>query len=397
MPGLSDAQRAVVERAARVTRERIAPRAARYDREAVNPRESWRDLWETGFLAMAVPTEYGGLGLDMPTYVEVLRTIAQGCASTAMTVHMHSTVMRFIDALATGGQKRRYYAEVTDRGTLFGSWGSEPALSLSRTMLMETAIRHHERGWIIDGQKHFCTMTDGAGYYLVWAALDGMTDMGKALLLSLVPAEATGIQTDGRWDTLGMRATYSPSVTFRGCVVERDSVLGEVGDAVKVGVIEGFALGYAGIYLGIAQTALDFAIDYAKKRVFKPDPLPIAYEPTMQRHIGELTAQLDAAALVLADSAARWAAADPTGRGTLAARAKYVTTEAGLHVTSKVIQLVGGRGAYREYPVERAFRDLRTCTLMVPSVDRMLEALGKSALGIETAVLNVPGLSPRPD
>jgi alkylation response protein AidB-like acyl-CoA dehydrogenase len=120
VPGLSDAQRAVVERAARVTREKIAPRAARYDREAVNPRESWRDLWETGFLAMAVPMEHGGLGLDMPTYVEVLRTIAQGCASTAMTVHMHSTVMRFLDALATEDQKRRYYSEVTDRGTLFG-------------------------------------------------------------------------------------------------------------------------------------------------------------------------------------------------------------------------------------------------------------------------------------
>jgi alkylation response protein AidB-like acyl-CoA dehydrogenase len=78
----------------------------------------------------------------------------------------------------------------------------------------------------------------------------------------------------------------------------------------------------------------------------------------------------------------------------LAAKAKYVTTEAGLHVTSKVIELVGGRGAYREHPVERAFRDLRTCTLMVPSMDRMTETIGKSVLGVETGMFRVAGMSP---
>lgn len=395
MPGLSAAQRAIVERAAGVTRDKIAPRAAGYDRDAVNPVESWRDLWEAGLLAMAVPEGYGGLGLDMPTYVEVMRTIAKGCASTAMTVHMHSTVMRFIDALATEAQKRRHYAEVTERGRLFGSWGSEPALSFSRTLLMETTIRHHEGGWVIDGIKHFCTMTNGAGYYMVWCALDGMTDMGKALLVALVPADTPGIATDGTWDTLGMRATYSPSVTFTDCVVARDAVIGDVGDPLRVGVVEGFALGYAAIYLGIAQAALDFAVEYAKKRVFKPDPLPIAHEPGVQRHVGELAVQLEAAGLVLAEAAAQWAEADPPRRAILAAKAKYITTEAGLHTTSKAIQFVGGRGAYKAHPVERAFRDLRTCTLMVPSVDRMLETVGKNALGIETGMFNVAGEPPR--
>ena len=133
--------REIVERAARVTRERIAPRAAAIDREARNPVESWRDLWNEGLLAVAVPAAHGGLGADMPTYIAVIRTIAQGCASTAMTVHMHSTVMRFIEALATDAQQRHWYAEVVQHGRLFGSWGSEPAVSLSRTFLMETVVR----------------------------------------------------------------------------------------------------------------------------------------------------------------------------------------------------------------------------------------------------------------
>jgi len=131
----------IVETAARLARERLAPRAAHYDREAANPLESWRDLHAEHLLAAAVPAAHGGLDLDMPTYVEVIRALAQGCASTAMTLHMHSTVMRFIEALGTPAQQRRYFGEVVGPGRLFGSWGSEPAVSLSRTFLMETAIR----------------------------------------------------------------------------------------------------------------------------------------------------------------------------------------------------------------------------------------------------------------
>jgi alkylation response protein AidB-like acyl-CoA dehydrogenase len=94
----------IVETAACLARERLAPRAAHYDREAANTLESWRDLHAEHLLAAAVPVSHGGLGLDMPAYVEVIRVLAQGCASTAMTLHMHSTVMRFIEALGTPAQ-----------------------------------------------------------------------------------------------------------------------------------------------------------------------------------------------------------------------------------------------------------------------------------------------------
>ena len=391
---MSELQRAVVERAERLTRERIAPRASEYDTAAANPLESWRDLWREGLLAGAIPQSHGGLGLDMATYIAVIRAIARGCASTAMTVHMHSTVMRFIDAVGSAAQKRRFFDEVVRHGRLFGSWGSEPAVSLSRTLLMETAVRHDGAGYVIDGVKHFCTMALGASHYMIWCALDGGTDMGKSLQLALVPADAPGITTDGKWDTLGMRATFSPSVTFTGVRVPDDGMLGDPGAAVRVGVIESFALGYAAVYLGIAESALAFALDYAKKRIVKPENIAVAADPTVQRHVGELAVQLDAAGLVLADSAARWDGADLAELGPLANRAKYLATEVGLHVTSKVIQVVGGRGAYKDFPAERAFRDLRTCTLMPPTVDRMLEAIGKSALGLDTAMFNVSGRKP---
>jgi alkylation response protein AidB-like acyl-CoA dehydrogenase len=384
--GLASEQRRIVERVERLTAERIAPLAARYDRDGTNPTESWRELWREGFLAAAIPKAYGGLGLDMPTYIAVIRAIAKGCANTAMTVQMHSTVMRFVDALGTEAQKRRYFAAVVDDGTLFGSWGSEPAVSLSRTFLMETTVRRHPQGWVVDGSKHFCTMALGAGYYMVWCALDGEPDMTKGLLQVLIPAATTGVETDGKWNTLGMRATFSPSVTFRSCVVPDDATLGQPGAATQVGVVESFGLGYAAIYLGIAEAALAFAIDYARKRLVRPDNVPVAHDPTVQRHVGDLRAHLDAALLVLAEAAANWGAADMIERGFLANKAKYLATEVGLEVTSKVIQVVGGRGAYKDYLVERAFRDVRTATLMPPTVDRMLEAIGQRALGIETGM-----------
>ncbi len=391
MAARAPAPQSLVDRVDRLTRERIAPRAAEYDQAGQNPVESWRDLWRAGFLAAAIPEAYGGLGLDMSTYIAAIRTIARGCASTAMTVHMHSTVLRFIGALGTDAQQRRYFDEVTSHGRLFGSWGSEPAVSLSRTFLMETVIREDGAGFVVDGIKYFCTMALGASHYMVWCALDGGTDMSKSLVLALVPADTPGIATDGKWNTLGMRATYSPAVTFTGVRVPREAALGDPGAAIRVGVVESFALGYAAVYLGIAEAALAFAVDYAKKRVVKPENIAVAQDPAVQRHVGELSAHLEAALLVLADSAARWEAADVIDRGVLANKAKYLATEAGLDVTSKVIQLVGGRGAYKDYPAERAFRDLRTSTLMPPTVDRMLEGIGRSALGLETGMFNVPG------
>jgi alkylation response protein AidB-like acyl-CoA dehydrogenase len=379
----------ILDRAARLSREVLAPRAARYDREAVNPVESWRDLHREGLLAAAVPAAHGGLGLDMPTYVEVIRTLARGCASTAMTLHMHSTVMRFVATLGTEAQKRRYFPEVVEHGRLFGSWGSEPAVSLSRTFLMETAIREAPDGWLVDGVKHFCTMALGAAHYMVWCARDGEGDMGKALLLALVPAEAAGIATDGRWDTLGMRATFSPSVTFTRVRIPREAVLGGPGAAIQVGVVESFGLGYAAIYVGIAEAALDFAVEYARKRVVKPDNIAVAQDPAVQRHVGDLVAHLEAARLVLIDGARRWETAEIAERGNLANKAKYLATEVSLEVTSRVIQVVGGRGAYKDHPAERAFRDVRTATLMPPTVDRMLETIGKSALGIQEGMFRI--------
>jgi len=197
------------------------------------------------------------------------------------------------------------------------------------------------------------------------------------------------MRTDGHWNPLGMRATYSPSVIFDNCVVPTDSTLGQPGMALQVGIVEGFGLGYAAIYLGIAQSALEFATQYCQTRVFRPENSPIAHEPAVQRHVAEMAIPLDAARLLLYQAARQWEDADVPTRGLLASKAKYLATQVGLQVTSTAVQVVGGRGAFKEFPVERAYRDLRTCTLMPPTVDRMLELVGKSALGVQAQMFTL--------
>ena len=113
---LTPEQQSIVEGARKLTQERLAPRAAMYDREAAHPTENWRDLWEHGLLAMSVPKQYGGRDLDTLTYIRVVEEVAAGCANTAMTLHMHSTVQRFISALATPEQKARLYPDVVENG-----------------------------------------------------------------------------------------------------------------------------------------------------------------------------------------------------------------------------------------------------------------------------------------
>ena len=382
---VSAQQRQILNVAQRLVQESLAPRAEYYDQAGVHPMESWHDLWQSGLLASAVPQEYGGLGLDMPTYCMVMEKLAEGCTNTAMTAHMHSTVMRFIDALGTREQKSRYFPEVVDQGKLFGSWGSEPE-SRGGAAYRHTTITPTNAGYVINGEKHFCTMAGAAHRYLVHCRAEG-ADPEHASLLALVPHGTPGLDVFGDWNTLGMRATISPSVSFANCRVGDQDVLGEAGQSQRLGVGLAFGLGYAAVYLGAAQAALDFTVEYCKTHRFDPDPVPLAESLIVQRHVAEMTMALTSARLVLYQAASQWVESKVAERAIWAARAKYLATQASLSVTSLAIQTVGGRSAHKRMPLERIFRDVRTCTLMPPNLDQTMEIIGKAQLGLFDALV----------
>ena len=378
-------QAGLIGQAAALAAKSLAPRAAAYDEARTYPHESWHDLWREGFLGIAVPRAHGGLGLDMVTYVAVIEALAQGCTNAAMTLHMHSVVQMYIDVLATPAQKSRFYPEVIEQGKLFGSWGSEPERR-GGAAVGGTRIAPADGKYVIDGDKHFCTMAGAAHRYMVHCAMAGIASP-RNLQLALIPHDHPGLSITGEWDTLGMRATVSPSVTLLACDVPEEALLGQPGESLDSGVGLAFGLGYAAIYVGAAQRALDFTIEFCKTHRFEPDPEPRSHNPIVQRDVAEMTMAVESARLVLYQSASRWDKANAVRRAILAARAKYLATEAALMVTSKAVQVVGGRSVYRRYPLERLFRDVRTATLMPPNADRSMELVGKAMLDIKDELL----------
>ena len=372
----------ILDVATRLGTECLAPRAARYDAEATHPRESWHDVWKHGLLAMGIPRRFGGLELDMLTYVKVVERLASGCTNTGMTVHMHSTVTRFIDALANEEQKAFYFREIVEEGKLFGSWGSEPE-TRGGTAMRLTTIVPQDGGFVINGVKHFCTMSGGAHRYMIHCSA-GAGDALKSQWLALLPHDAQGIEQIGDWDTLGMRATVSPAMRLNNCFVGPDAPLGLPGEAPKTGVTQGFGLGFAAVYLGAAQAALEFIRRFAKTQTFEPDPAPIAESLVVQRTVAEMSMSLEGVRRVLHAAAEDWPGANPAERAVLSARAKYLATVASLEATSKAIQVAGGRSAHKRMPLERLYRDVRTSTLMPPNLDRCLELVGRSELGLDT-------------
>ena len=371
----------LVAAAQRLAVERLAPRAARYDAEATHPVDSWRDVWRNGLLAMGIPVRYGGLGLDMLTYIRIVERLAAGCTNTGMTVHMHSTVTRFIDALATEQQKAFYFREVVEEGKLFGSWGSEPE-TRGGTAMRLTTIVPQDGSYVINGVKHFCTMSGGAHRYMIHCST-GVGDPLESQWLALLPCDTPGIEQIGDWDTLGMRATVSPAMKLNNCFVGPDALLGQPGEAPRAGVTQGFALGFAAVYIGAAQAAMEFTREFAKAETFTPDPDPIAESLPVQRTVAEMSMALEAARCVLHSSASQWAGANPAERAVLSARAKHLASEAALDVTSKAIRIAGGRSAHKSMPLERVYRDVRISTLMPPNLERCLELVGRSELGLD--------------
>ena len=186
---LSKADNQIIDKAIWVAKECLLPRASQYDESANFPIENWSDLWKHGLLSISVPKAYGGLELEMPTYISVIENLAKGCTNSAMTLHMHSVVQQFISALATEDQKKLFFTEVMDCGKLFASWGSEPGRRSGSQETRQTIVSPHGEDYTINGVKHFCSMAGAAHRYLIHCTMDGYGD-NRGYQLALVPNDA---------------------------------------------------------------------------------------------------------------------------------------------------------------------------------------------------------------
>src|SRR5229473_4164892 len=379
--------RELVEQFAELARSRFAPRAARFDSEAAFPLENYRDLHAAGLLGLTVPHAFGGLGADPLTYALCMVELAKGCSATALTFNMHSTVMSIVDTIADDVQKRRLFGEVVEGGKLVASLGSEPGSSFRDLYVVQTRFEPVDGGYRVKGVKHFCSIGDAADVYAVIGLIEGTTSARDGLLCALIRRNDGGITVDRTWDAVGMRATRSDTIHFDTFVKQAD-VLGGAGAYLKAD-LAGFGLGYAAVYLGIAEAAFEYILEYARTKVLKPSTTPLSHHPLVQRTIAEMATRLRAGRLLLSDAAQAKMSGDVAAATVAINQAKYFCTEVGVYVTEQAMRLAGGRSILKAVPLERWHRDALAGPVMPPANDRCLETVGKILCGLEASTLEM--------
>jgi alkylation response protein AidB-like acyl-CoA dehydrogenase len=385
LPPLTDEQRDVVDRMAALSRERFAPRAARYDAESSFPYENYADLHRERLLALTVPKEYGGLGVDAITYAHALREIAKGCSSTALTFNMHSTVTTFIAALATEAQKRRYFGDIVEHGTRIASITSEPEQSFRDKFILNTVFKRVDGGYHVSGVKQFCSLGDAADYYFVSGLVEGTATAREGVISAMIPRGDAGAKIEGVWNATGMRGTISHTIRY-GSTVTADDVIGSPGSLLTID-LSGFALGYAAVYLGIGEAAFEYMVEYAKTRTQKPSTVPMSEHPLVQRTVAEVGTAIRAARLLLHEAARIQMTGDREATMLAVNQSKTYSADVGLMATERAMRLAGGRGILKELPLERWHRDALAGPVMPPANDRCLETAGKLLCGLRAATL----------
>ena len=376
----------LVEKVSALARERFASRAEKHDLDSSFPFENYQDLREAGFLGLTIPKEFGGPGVDSVTYVLALLEMAKGCPATALTFNMHANVIINLNQLASDQQKRRYFDEVLQQGKLFATVMSEPESSFRDRFVLRTVFTPLPNGdFRVKGVKHFCSLGDAADRYFVTGLREGKATAQEGIMAALVPRSEGGITLERPWNATGMRGTTSHSIRY-DTEVSADDVLGDPGQLLTI-ELSGFALGYAATYLGVAEAAYDFILDYSKTRVIAPSTEPLAHDSRVQRSLGEMSAQIRAARLMLCEAAAVRKTGIREDMSLATNQAKYLCAEAGVRVTEQAMRLAGGSGFLKSMPLERWHRDALAGPVMPPSNERCLEVIGRLVSGLRSATL----------
>jgi alkylation response protein AidB-like acyl-CoA dehydrogenase len=383
---LSPEARTAVDRVAELARERFAPRAGDYDRAASFPEADFADLFDAGLLAPTVPGADGGLGLG-PLHGDALglwlmtKEIAKADLSLARCWEGHANSLVLIDALGTGEQRSRWFEGVVEQGEKWVAWSGEPqAPKPGEKRAFGTSVERADGGWTVSGTKVFATSATGADWAILLvdpAGPGGARHAGDAadglLMLACRLSDAT-VSVDGSWwDPVGMRATVSHLVEFDGTFVPDADVIGNPGSYLRDGWQTAFIPHYAASFLGAAEAAYEYAIEYLTHQGKGADPY-------VQQRVGAMLVNVESAHLWLQYVAGLWDRGDRTAAQLAGSRARHVIEHLAEETLHHCIRACGARSLVRPSPVERILRDL-TFYLRHDNDDHILATIGRAPLG----------------
>ncbi len=345
--------------ARRIAADRLSPLAERLDTGEGRAEflENLRELAQNGFMALNVRAEYGGTEAGTAAFAMAIEELAYACASTAVTASVTNMVGEVIQAVGSEEQKRLHLPRLADGTYPAGAFcltetgaGSDPAG-------MRTRARREGNGYVLDGAKLYITSGEYAGLFVVWAVTDPEAPKGRGISCFLVEAGTPGLVIGKAEKKMGQTGSATNVVHFDGCRVTADALMGPENGGFRTAVAElaGGRIGIAAVSLGIARAAMDAAKAYIRER--KQFGQSIADLQGPQWMVADREVDLEASRLLILQAAELKDRGLPFAKA--ASMAKLFASEAAHRCTDTAIQLHGGAGYCRDYPVERYARDAR--------------------------------------
>jgi alkylation response protein AidB-like acyl-CoA dehydrogenase len=380
---LTDDQREIQALAREFAAAEIEPHAADWDREHHFPKELFGKLAELGLMGACVPEEYGGAGADFLSYILVLEELAKADAGVAVTVAVHTSAVTLpILAFGTDEQKSRFVPPLA-RGEVIGAFALTEAEAGSDAGALRTAATPNGNGWTISGAKQFISTARFAGTFLLFARTDPDTPGAKGVSAFILDAEH--IRVTGEEEKLGLNSSVTNSIAIEEAEVGPDRLLHEEGRGFRVAMstLDGGRIGIGAQALGIAQAAYDFARNYALER--RQFGKRIAEFQAIQWKLADMATEIDAARLLTYRAA--WRKQQGLLHTLEGAKAKLFASETARRVTGEAIQILGGYGYTKEFPVERYYRDAKITEIYEGTSEIQRLVIARAILGLTERAL----------
>ncbi len=338
----------------------IQPHVLEWDEQQTFPLELFKQLGQQGLMGVLVPTEYGGSGLGYPEYVTVISEIARFCGGIGLSVAAHNSLCTgHILQFGNEAQKQKYLPKLATAEWI-GAWGLTEPNTGSDAMNMKCVARKEGDEWVINGGKCWITHGKSADVAVVIARTGEVRD-SHGMTAFVVERGRPGFSGGKKENKLGMRASETAEMIFDNCRVPAENMLGREGEGFiqSMKVLDGGRISIAALSLGIAKGAYEAALQYSKER--HQFDQPISHFQGIAFKLADMATQIQAAELLTLQ------AADKKSRGEKmtkeAAMAKYYASEVAVKVANDAVQIFGGYGYTKDFPVEKFYRDAKLCTI----------------------------------
>ncbi|EGQ8679949.1 acyl-CoA dehydrogenase [Vibrio parahaemolyticus] len=380
---LNEEQRAFADTAQQFSLERLAPMAAEWDEKQIFPKDVLREAGELGFLSLYTPEEHGGLGLSRLDASIVFEQLSMGCTSTTAFMTIHNMVSWMVASFATEDVRAKYCPKLVT-GEWLGSYClTEPNAGSDAASLTTTASKKGDT-YVLNGGKAFIS---GAGETDVLVVMARTGEAGaKGVSAFVVPAQADGISYGRKEPKMGWNSQPTRAVTFENVVTPASHLLGEEGQGFIFAMkgLDGGRINIATCSVGTAQQALNQATRYMQER--KQFGKSLAQFQALQFKLADMATELVAARQLVRYAASKLDRGDPDAT-TYCAMAKRFATDVGFQICDQALQIHGGYGYIKEYPMERYFRDVRVHQILEGTNEIMRLIIARRLLSETSALL----------